>query len=933
MPPIQNLASRDWMEALWLEPPSPPFYLLSMTTPPAAFQRSGLSLTTADASSPAASDAVPASAPAPQGIALQGTCVTLHAHFYQPPRENPYLDQIEPQPSAAPYADWNERIYWESYRPNAFAQVWNDSGELIEIINNYEYFSFNIGPTLMGWLEHHGREVYDRILEGDRKSRARLGHGNAIAQVYNHIILPLANAADKRTQIRWGKADFARHFGRDPEGMWLAETAIDQATVEALIDEGIRFVILAPSQALRARPQAMPSRDEAWHPAPWQDVSDGSIDPTRPYRCWVGQRFLDVFFYDGPISAAIGFEDLLSSAYNLAERLDQAVKPLGSNGHDPQTEEMNREPVSQLISVATDGETFGHHKMGTEKCAAYAFTREFPRRGWQVTNFAQYLHQQPPTWEVVLKPVTAWSCAHGVGRWQDDCGCARSEHFHQRWRRPLRQALDWLRDQLIPIFVAEAGRLLHKPWQARDEYVEVIGDRRQTAAFLSRHQSHPLSAAEQVRALQLLEMERHTLLMYTSCGWFFEEISRPEGVQILRYAARALELAEEVTGLSLEATFVDRLAQAPSNVEQFGHGAAVYRQLVKPSQFTPEQIAAHWLLESEAATLPSPAERPQVYWGQRLELLESRRCPMGKVALTQVRLRLTSIATWATTELTAIAFQSELDHCVDLQCRVFRSSQLTPPAQQQLTAQLYEAFHRQSPAQFLGTLERVCPPSHAFDLADLRPEVRARIQRSLTAPALERLDQIYNQIYRDHQGVLKHYQRCADPILEPLPESLRAAAHIALSHRLKVAVDYLEQSLTHEPQSIWSGGELEILQTLEAIAQEAHGLRCALAQAPELNQIRLTLERMLLNLLRRIMGDHGQRQQRTREIQLVIRLLLWAERTLKLDLNLMQIQEQFWLGLSRWPQTERAADFQALAKILGVRVPLREADGGADGRS
>jgi len=496
-----------------------------------------------------------------------GVYVTVHGHFYQPPRENPYLNAIERQPSAAPLHDWNERIHYECYRPNAFARILNDQGELLGIVNNFEYLSFNIGPTLMSWLEQYDLEVYQRILEADRKSCERLnGHGNAIAQVYNHIILPLANERDKYTQVRWGKADFCARFGREPEGMWLAETAVDYPTLKVLVEEGIRFIILAPSQAQRCR--LIPTDDQS---APqWLEVGGGQIDPIQPYRCFLpdGDRhrdYIDIFFYDGPISRDMGFNDVLRSSQHLAGRIGQAVR-----GDHRQ---------AQLLSVATDGETFGHHKGGTEKAIAYAFTHEFPARGWTVTNFAHFLSLNPPRWEVELKPITAWSCSHGVDRWQDDCGCGGGGGWHQKWRRPLRDALDWLRDRLIPIYDTTGRKFFRDPWKARDAYIQVIGNRSAEAInqFLETHQTHTLTNAEKVDALRLLEMQRHTLLMYTSCGWFFEEVSRPEGTQILRYAARALELAGDVVGVQLEAAFMQRLAAIPSNVAVFANGAEVYQ--------------------------------------------------------------------------------------------------------------------------------------------------------------------------------------------------------------------------------------------------------------------------------------------------------------------------------------------------------------------
>ena len=582
-----------------------------------------------------------------------GVYVTVHGHFYQPPRENPYLDAIERQPSASPYHDWNERIHHECYRPNAFARVSNERGEVVGIVNNYEYFSFNIGATLMSWLERYDVEVYQRILEADRKSCDRLnGHGNAIAQVYNHIIMPLANERDKYTQIRWGKEDYISRFGRDPEGMWLAETAVDYATLKALIAEGIRFIVLAPSQAERCRMLPTPEQpDTQWHL-----VGGSQIDPTRPYRCFLpggnpNRDYIDIFFYDGPISRDMGFSDVLFNSHHLAGRIGQAVR----GDHRP----------AQLISVATDGETFGHHKGGTEKTLAYAFLEEFPRRGWTVTNFAHYLSINSPTWEVELKPVTAWSCAHGVDRWQDNCGCGgEGGVWHQKWRRPLRNALDWLRDQLIKVY-EEAGRqLLRDPWAARDEYIHVIRDRSpaNVSRFLSRHQSHKLTAAEQVDALRLLEMQRHALLMYTSCGWFFEELSRPEGTQILRYAARALELAGDVAGVQLEKGFLKRLAQAPSNVDLFKHGSEIYRQLVLTAQINFRQVAAQYAITSlfghksevkshnvESGIHPScfirhPSQkRVYCYTAQQLDYQLQR---MGSLTLAVGQLRLVSENNW-----------------------------------------------------------------------------------------------------------------------------------------------------------------------------------------------------------------------------------------------------------------------------------------------
>ncbi|HEY9603052.1 MAG TPA: DUF3536 domain-containing protein [Allocoleopsis sp.] len=746
-----------------------------------------------------------------------GVYVTVHGHFYQPPRENPYLDTIERQPSASPFHDWNERIHHECYRPNAFARVLNDRGEVVGIANNYEYLSFNIGPTLMSWLERYDVEVYQRILDADRKSGERLnGHGNAIAQVYNHMILPLANERDKYTQIRWGKQDFRSRFGRDPEGMWLAETAVDYPTLEALVAEGIKFIILAPSQAERCRP--IPSDEQPV--TQWLEVGGSQIDPTRPYRCFLADgRSIDIFFYDGPISRDMGFNDALSHAHNFAGRLGQAVR----GDHRP----------AQLISVATDGETFGHHKGGTEKCLAYAFTQEFPQRGWTVTNYAHYLSINPPTWEVVLKPVTAWSCAHGVDRWQEDCGCGGGGLWNQKWRRPLRSALDWLRDQLIKVYEEVGYQLFRDPWAARDEYISCIRDRspENVESFLARHRTRKLSPVEQIDALRLLEMQRHAMLMYTSCGWFFEEISRPEGVQILRYAARALELAGDVSGVQLEKGFLKRLALAPSNVDFFKTGGEVYRQLVVSAQVSFKQVAAHYAITS---LFTSYQQRQQVYCydAQQMDYQIQR---MGALTLAVGQLRLVSEITWESAHLVfAVLHLGGWDfHCC---IQPFAGRR----AYSKLKERVFNALKQASAAHAILAMNQMfCEES--FSLQNLFAEERHRIMGLLSQETLTRLDQLYTQVYRDNYGVLMAFHR--DEL--PVPQELQVAAEIALSNRCLSSLKSLEQDAS-DPQFA-----LSHLAELEAIATEANHLRCQL----KIRDAKSTLEKLILRSLWQLLYD------------------------------------------------------------------------------
>ncbi|MFM5903302.1 MAG: DUF3536 domain-containing protein [Dolichospermum sp.] len=809
----------------------------------------------------------------------QGVYVTVHGHFYQPPRENPYLDAIERQPSATPFHDWNERIHWECYRPNAFARVLNERGEVVGIVNNYEYMSFNIGPTLMSWLERYDVEVYQRILEADAKSCQRLnGHGNAIAQVYNHIILPLANERDKYTQIRWGKEDFRSRFGRDPEGMWLAETAVDYATLEALVAENIKFIILAPSQAQRCRP--CPTEDDPH--SQWHEVGGNQIDPTRPYRCYLdshetgkkSQSYIDIFFYDGPISRDMGFSDVVYNSHHFVGRVGAAIR-----GDHRQ---------SQLISVATDGETFGHHKKGTEKTLAYAFIGEFPRHGWTVTNYAHYLSLNPPNWEVQLKPVTAWSCAHGVDRWQDDCGCGgEGGVWHQKWRRPLRDALNWLRDQLIDVYEKHGNVLFRDPWQARDEYIHVMSDRSHAnvSRFLSRHQTHKLDAVEQVEALRLLEMQRHSLLMFTSCGWFFEEISRPEGTQILRYAARALELAGDISGVQLEKGFLKRLMLAPSNVEEFRDGADIYHKLVITSQIGFKQVAAHYAITSLFNHVRNTVtgqdadkqyhgnyQRVYCYTAHELDYYKQR---IGPLTMVVGHLQLVSDITWESENLIfAVLHLGGWDfHCCIQQFSGRRNYG-------EIKEKLFTALQQASVAHVILVMTQIFG-GEAFSLQTLFAEERHRIMRLLSQETLARLDQLYTQVYRDNYGIIMAFHRDG---LE-VPRELQVAAEIALGNRCLITLRSLEQDI-NEVQLSWN-----LMVELEAISHETEHLRCQL-NIPEGNQI---LEQLIVRLLWQLLYDANSNLDT--DIQRLERLIDIGYK-LRIGINLNQSQELYWSCLN-----------------------------------
>lgn len=496
--------------------------------------------------------------------------IVVHGHFYQPPREDPRTGQIDVQPSAAPAHDWNERVHSECYRPNAFARIpapvdapttepleaTTGQTEDSVVVNNFEKLSFDVGPTLLSWMEEADPETYARIIEADAASALRLGHGNAMAQAYHHTILPLSPVRDIRTQVRWGLADFRRRFGREAEGMWLPETAANDDVLSVLIEEGVRFTILAPNQA------------RAWQDAggEWIDARLEPVDTRVPYRYLHRDRSgraLTLFFYDGELSRRIAFERLGSSAERFVNEFESRW------GSD-----------EQVVHAATDGETYGHHHVFTDLGLAYALFVEAEQRDLEVTNYASYLEKFPPEREASIwrGEGTSWSCAHGVGRWTRDCGChtGGEEGWDQRWRGPLRHALDILRAAADETFERLGTGVLNDPWAARDRYVEVVIGRVPIEEFIAEESSGPVGQEEAERIHDLMELQANSMSMYTSCGWFFSDIGGIETVQILRYAARTIELLEALDQPTPEAAFIAALERAESNDPDKGTGADIY---------------------------------------------------------------------------------------------------------------------------------------------------------------------------------------------------------------------------------------------------------------------------------------------------------------------------------------------------------------------
>jgi alpha-amylase/alpha-mannosidase (GH57 family) len=679
--------------------------------------------------------------------------IIIHGHFYQPPRENPWTGAIDREDSARPYHDWNERIHRECYRANAFARIFDSRGRVDRIANNYANISFNFGPTLLGWVEREHPRTYGRILAADKASAARLrGHGNAIAQGYNHTILPLCNVRDRRTQVLWGIADFRHRFGRAPESLWLPETACNDDTLGTVIDCGLSYVILSPFQAQRVRPIGK----EEWH-----QVDDGSIDPRKPYRYFHRDRSgrsLAIFFYDGNTARAIAFEGALTSSQVLLERLTLAFGRDGS-----------------MVNVATDGETYGHHFHFGDRSLAYALEVEAAQRSSQVTNYAEYLENHQPSDEVEIKPGpngegTAWSCSHGVGRWYRDCGCSTGaqEGWNQAWRGPLRAAFDYLRDFGAKRFEEIGGELFRDPWLARDEYISVIlKDGQNREDFLRRHARRQLDEDQRVRALTLMEMQRDAMLMYTSCGWFFADISGLETVQVMKYSLRVIDFLAELGGEVPRDRFLEILAQAKSSIPEMGNGADVFRRFVEPSRVSPRRIAAHLAISSLVNYGPDDGEIGDYVFHKK----DFREQEQGRLKLATGRTLLEIKTTGKRSDFAAAALHLG---GIDFYCA------LTPyPGDEsfkQSTEKLWENFRTASLPTILRLVQAEFGPDE-YALNDILPDGRQAISATIFGGVLEDFTAQFVRLYQENRRVVEMLEQGGFE----LPPALRQVTELALA--------------------------------------------------------------------------------------------------------------------------------------------------------
>ncbi len=680
--------------------------------------------------------------------------ICIHQHCYQPPRENPWLETIEMQESAYPYHDWNERINAECYAPNTASRILDDRQMISKIINNYSQTSFNFGPTLLSWAETDAPEAYRAIIAADRASQHRFSnHGSALAQAYNHMILPLANRRDKYTQLYWGIIDFRLRFGRRPEGMWLPETAVDMETLDMLAELGIKFTILSPYQAHRAREIGAEG---------WRNVSGGRIDPTRAYlQRLSGGRSICLFFYDGPVSQAVAFEHLLDSGERFANRLMTAF----SDSRD----------WDQLVHIATDGETYGHHHRYGEMALAYALEHIQAKGLAQITNYGEHLAKHPPTQEVQIYENTAWSCVHGVGRWSFDCGCnsGRNPGWNQQWRKPLREALDWLRDQVTPLYEEHAGKLVRDPWRARDQYIRVILDRspHNRDRFQSEHALRRLSESEEVLLWKLLELMRHAMLMYTSCGWFFDDLSGIETVQVIQYAGRVVQLGEEIFGQSLERGFLDRLAWARSNVTEQGDGASIYRRYVKPNIVDLEKLGAHYAISSLFETYP---EQTQIYC-YRAERTDYRMIEAGKLRLALGRAVFTSAVTQESADLSFGVLHFG-DHNLTGGVRLFQGGE----AYDDLVLNAGDAFYRADVPEVIRLLDRGFG-TNIYSLKSLFKDEQRKLLDLILNSTIVEAESAYRGVYEHHASLM----RFLHGLKLPIPRIFQHAAGVALNSLLR----------------------------------------------------------------------------------------------------------------------------------------------------
>jgi len=831
--------------------------------------------------------------------------VCIHGHFYQPPRENPWLETVEMQDSAAPYHDWNERIAAECYAPNGASRITNSKGEIVRIVNNYARMSFNFGPTLLKWMADKTPRNYRAILDADKASAEHYsGHGSAIAQVYNHIILPLASHRDAITQIRWGIADFVHRYGRRPEGMWLAETAVNRKALDLMAVEGIKFTILAPHQCARVRtlaskprstdnpppaPNSQPLAND--NPSTWVFTSNATVDTTHPYLVKLDEgRSIAVFFYDGPASRAIAFEGLLNSGESFGSRLIADFLPATADGTDK----------PQLSHVATDGESYGHHHKYGEMALSYAMRWIEEEGHAKLTNYGEFLEKFPPEWEAEVVENTSWSCSHGIERWLSDCGCNGGKAgFNQRWRGPLRQALDYLRDATAPLAEEFAAPLLTDLWSARDAYIEIVLDRSSAsiARFLDHHAKRPLTPDERVSVLELFELERHTQLMYTSCGWFFDDISGIETIQIIAYAGRVLQLASKLfgpAGAALEDHFLQILSQAKSNLPEFGDGAMIYRRFVTGLRIGLEQVGAHYAISSIFHSYPDDSQ----LFCFDLHRISHEAFTSGRGKLAIGRATLSSHITEESEEI-CFAVLHLGDQNLSAAVRRYSSDgQENGAAFKAFSGEIRTAMRRANLPEVIRLIDRFFG-AIAYSLTSLFADEQHSILHTILNSTLSEMEDALRKIYEDHASLLHFLTESG----VAAPPALALAANFAINASLRRAIE----AEPFDPSEI---EDLFIRATTDQVTVDTTALSFACAERIKQAMVQLELA-----------SEADKDIDENLAMALAIAVAL---RTMPFDVNLWQAQN-IWNDILRNTDREHysakcRADFRKLGGALYICV-------------
>ena len=809
---------------------------------------------------------------------MENRYICMHGHFYQPPRENPWLEDVELQDSAHPHHDWNERINEECYQQNAASRILGKDRKIINIVNNYENISFNFGPTLCSWLEEHAPDTYQKILEADAKSCQRFsGHGSAMAQVYNHMILPLSNERDKHTQIIWGIRDFEERYRRKPEGMWLPETAADTESLEVLADHGIRFTVLAPRQAQKVRKIGAKK---------WKNVDESTIDTKVPYLCKLPSgKQIAIFFYNGPVSQDIAYGGLLHSGENFAERII--------------SEFPGEQDKPRLIHIATDGESFGHHHHHGDMALAYCLHHIESENLAQITNYGEFLEKFPPEYEAKIWEKSSWSCVHGVERWKSNCGCVGDHNLtgQQQWREPLRNSLDWLRDQIADVFERHMKDFNIDPWEIRNQYIDIILDRSPENVHqkLVDWTGRELSGPDKTRILRLLEMQRNAMLMYTSCGWFFDKLSGIETVQILKYACRAMQLCRITDCTDLQPEFKERMAEAPCRTLYLSNGKELYEAYVEPSEINFDRVGAHFalcsLFKEDGYVTPIYCFTAQVSDFKKLEA--------GIQVMIVSRVSIHSTITLREKEFDVVGlylggqnlFGTLRPHTTDVDYN-------------QRKEQLVKAFQRGDNNEVMRLMNVLFEPTN-YSLTHLFRDEQRRIVNDLLDTTWQDIESSFRRIY-DHNYPIMQMIRTMNM---PLPHALSAPAEFIIQHDLR-------QEIKRDPID---------LNRLTNLVDDAQRLLLTL----DIPMIKFEAAWRINQLMRRLVEDPEDMDLLLQIEQLIGILNKFTE-----NLDLQKAQNIFYsIAKNIYPKirtksesggddaTQWVKHFQKLAQQLGLAIP------------